>query len=85
MRVMRSNDLQERRAALRLTQKTVEDQTGVQQSVLSNWEAGRIPIAVRHAMRLAKCYGTSVEELFAFVDDEAGAPSGEHRATGTHG
>lgn len=94
---MARNDLQERRAARGLKQRQVEAATGVQQPVLSAWEAGRVPYAVRHALRLAKFYDTTVEELFAREleeDDEDVGPgpaeSGRHAvarpiATGTGG
>lgn len=69
---MARNNLQELRTARRLKQRDVAEATGVQQPVLSQWEGGRIPIAVRHAMRLAQFFGTTVEELFAreLVDGE---------------
>ena len=62
---MARNNLQERRTQRRLKQRDVAEATGVQQPVLSQWEGGRIPIAVRHAMRLAQFFNTTVEELFA--------------------
>ncbi len=83
---MARNDLQERRVARGLKQRQVEAATGVQQPVLSAWEAGRVPYAVRHALRLAAFYGTTVEVLFAgelLEEDEDDVPafgSGRHLA-----
>jgi transcriptional regulator with XRE-family HTH domain len=90
---MARNDLQERRVARGLKQREVEAATGVQQPVLSMWEAGRVPHAVRHALSLARFYGVTVEELFAAElldeDEDDVAPrsqgSGRHPAARSQG
>lgn len=83
MRVMPRNRLQEHRLRLNLKQKEVSERTGMQQPVLSLWENGHVPMAVRHAMRLAKCYGRTVEELFAFVEADEEDADARDSLTGT--
>ncbi len=56
--------LRDARRRMQLNQEDVEGDVGVPQSVLSDLEKGLIPSQVVHAIRLARRYGSSVEDLF---------------------
>lgn len=50
-----------------LNQSEVADLVGVDQSIVSRWERGLIPIPERQLERLAELYGTNIDEMRDWV------------------
>ena len=51
-----------------LVQKEVAAQLGIDQRVYSNYETGKREIPVRHLLRLAAFYGTSVDYILGLTN-----------------
>jgi len=51
-----------------LVQKEVAAQLGIDQRVYSNYETGKREIPVRHLLRLATIYGTSVDYILGLTN-----------------
>lgn len=47
------------------TQEFVANKLGVTQTIYSQKENGKVKFSIAEAIKLAKLYGTSVEELFS--------------------
>ena len=56
------------------TQKYVEAELGIKQSVLSNYEAGRREPDIETLGKLADLYGVSLDWLFSTKGDDANRP-----------
>jgi putative transcriptional regulator len=62
---MKNNNLKHYRLLSNLTQEQVVEQLGLKSSNrLSRWEAGKAHPSVINAIKLAKLYGVTVEELY---------------------
>ena len=64
------NRLKERRAALNVNQQEMGRLVGVSRQTISQIERGDYSPSVTLALKLAKVCGTSVEEIFEYVEDE---------------
>ncbi|WP_344694275.1 helix-turn-helix transcriptional regulator [Sphingomonas cynarae] len=60
--------LPERRAVARLTQAMLASQVGVSRQTINSIETGRFEPSLSLALKIAKSFETSVEELFALAD-----------------
>jgi len=60
--------LPERRAVARLTQAMLASQVGVSRQTINSIETGRFEPSLSLALKIAKLFETSVEELFALED-----------------
>ena len=59
------NRIRERREAMKLSQKQLAKNLGVNHSTVSTWEKGIAEPRVFYAICLAQFFGTTVEELFS--------------------
>jgi len=60
--------LPERRALARLTQAMLASQVGVSRQTINSIETGRFEPSLSLALKIAKLFETSVEELFSLAD-----------------
>jgi len=60
--------LPERRAVARLTQAMLASQVGVSRQTINSIETGRFEPSLSLALKIAKSFETSVEDLFALAD-----------------
>lgn len=58
----------EARVRKNLSREEVEEATGITVTTIYNWEHGRMPKLVARAVKLARLYGVSVEELVGDPD-----------------
>lgn len=62
------NQLQTARRSAGLSQQQLADKLGVSRQTINMIENGRSQPSLKHAMRLARIFGTSVEQLFGYSD-----------------
>ncbi|MET0374318.1 MAG: helix-turn-helix transcriptional regulator [Rhizorhabdus sp.] len=60
--------LPERRAVARLTQAMLASQVGVSRQTINSIETGRFEPSLSLALKIAKSFETTVEDLFALAD-----------------
>lgn len=61
--------LKEYRNQFSLTQNELAEMVGVRRETIVHLENGKYNPSLKLAMDLAKVFGTTVEDLFAFVDE----------------
>lgn len=66
------NRLKEHRARLNVNQTTLGKMAGVSRQTISQIERGDYSPSVTLALKLAKIFQVSVEEIFIYKDDEEG-------------
>lgn len=64
------NNIQALRAARRITQQELADAVSVTRQTIISLENGRYNASLLLAHRLARYFGTTIEELFVFEEDD---------------
>jgi len=64
------NRLEELRAQTGLTQQDLADRVGVSRQTIISLERGKYNPSITLAFRLARCFDTSIEELFLYDEKE---------------
>ncbi len=64
------NRIQELRKAMRVTQSELADAVNVSRQTIISLENGRYNASLILAYKIARYFGVTIEELFAFDDEE---------------
>lgn len=62
--------IKEYRARLNMSQSELAELTGVRRETIIRLEKGQYNPSLKLAMDIAKLFGTTVEEIFTFTDDQ---------------
>ena len=62
--------IKEHRARLNMIQSELAELTGVRRETIIRLEKGQYNPSLKLAMDIAKLFGTTVEEIFTFTDDQ---------------
>ena len=62
--------IKEHRARLNMIQSELAELTGVRRDTIIRLEKGQYNPSLKLAMDIAKLFGTTVEEIFTFTDDQ---------------
>lgn len=62
--------IKEHRARLNMSQSELAELTGVRRETIIRLEKGQYNPSLKLAMDIAKLFGTTVEEIFTFTDDQ---------------
>ena len=62
--------IKEHRARLNMSQSELAELTGVRRETIIRLEKGQYTPSLKLAMDIAKLFGTTVEEIFTFTDDQ---------------
>ena len=62
--------IKEHRARLNMSQSELAELTGVRLETIIRLEKGQYNPSLKLAMDIAKLFGTTVEEIFTFTDDQ---------------
>ena len=62
--------IKEHRARLNMSQSELAELTGVRRETIIRLEKGQYNPSLKLAMDIAKIFGTTVEEIFTFTDDQ---------------
>lgn len=68
------NNLRKLRKALGVTQRQLQDMTGIQQTNISRFEMGKLSFTIGNFVRIAEVLGTSVDYLLERTDVAAPYP-----------
>lgn len=79
------NKIKQLRIEKKISQEDLEEITGISRALLSHYETGRSTPNVENALKLAKAFGVTVEDLFGpgstnvkeFVDEIGSLSKGE--------
>ncbi len=71
-----NNRIEELRKARGMTQQDLARTTGVSRQTIISLEKGKYNPSILLAHDIAKAFGTSIEEVFIFEDENAGAAEG---------
>ena len=63
-------NIKEHRARLNMSQSELAELTGVRRETIIRLEKGQYNPSLKLAMDIAKLFGTTVEEIFTFTDDQ---------------
>ena len=64
------NNLKDARSEKGLSQQQLAEMVGARRETIVHLESGKYNPSLKLAMDIAKVFGTTVEELFLFEDDE---------------
>lgn len=62
--------IKEHRARLNMSQSELAELTGVRRETIIRLEKGQYNPSLKLAMDIAKLFGTTVEKIFTFTDDQ---------------
>ena len=62
--------IKEYRARFNMSQSELAEMTGVRRETIIRLEKGQYNPSLKLAMDIAKIFGTTVEEIFTFTDDQ---------------
>ena len=62
--------IKEHRARLNMSQSELAELTGVRRETIIRLEKGQYNPSLKLAMDISKLFGTTVEEIFTFTDDQ---------------
>ena len=62
--------IKEYRARFNMSQSELAEMTGVRRETIIRLEKGQYNPSLKLAMDIAKIFGTTVEEIFSFTDDQ---------------
>ena len=62
--------IKEHRARLNMSQSELAELTGARRETIIRLEKGQYNPSLKLAMDIAKLFGTTVEEIFTFTDDQ---------------
>ena len=62
--------IKEHRARLNMSQSELAELTGVRRETIIRLEKGQYNPSLKLALDIAKLFGTTVEEIFTFTDDQ---------------
>lgn len=74
-RSCRPDCIKNAREAKGLSIRALAEQSGVERTKIQRWEKGKGFLLIGDAIRLAKCLGSTVEDLFRAADDESSCKS----------